>query len=54
MDFPEAWLEKLPVVLCPILNLEYGFMWKICPKLSARCGAGVFVVVVYVIEPMEN
>lgn len=55
MDFLEAWLEKLPVVLCPVLNLEYGFRWKIFPKFSARCGAGVFVVVVlYVIEPVEN
>lgn len=54
MDFLEAWLEELPVVFCPVLHLGYGFRWKICPKLSARCGGDVLVVVVYVVASMEN
>lgn len=55
MNFLEAWLEELPVAVCPVLNLEYSFRWKICSKLRARCGGGgVFVVVVHVVDSIEN
>lgn len=54
MNFLEAWLEELPVALCPVLNLEYSFRWKICSKLRARCGDSVFVVIVHVVDSIEN
>ena len=54
MNFPEAWLEELPVILCPVLDLEYGFKWEILSKLNARCGSGVFIVAVCVVHSTEN
>lgn len=54
MNFPEAWLEKLPVILCPVLDLGYGFKQEILSKLNARCGGGVFIVAVCVAHPTEN
>lgn len=54
MQFLEAWLEKLPVVLCPFPNLEYGFRWKMRSKLSARCGGSASVVAVCVVSFIGN
>lgn len=55
MNFPEAWLEELPVILCPVLDLEYGFKWEVRSKLNTRCGGGgVFIVAVCVVHSTEN